>query len=201
MIRLIETDTLQIVTYPYPTLRHSSKPVTRVDSKLRRVVAEMFDLMYEARGVGLAANQVDLPLRLFVVNLLSNREEGEELVFINPVISRPKGAEESDEGCLSLPELYGPVRRPKRVRINAYGLDGQEITLDTDELLARVVQHETDHLDGVLFVDRMSETARSEVSEALGEFETVYQSRRTTGEISDDASIAQRLAEWEAEYC
>lgn len=192
---------LHIVSYPHPTLRHESKPIKRVDSELRDVVREMFDLMYEARGVGLAANQVDLPIRLFVVNLAADPNEGEELVFINPVISRPKGSDEAEEGCLSLPELYGPVKRPKQVRLNAYGLDGQEIQADVEGLFARVVQHESDHLDGVLFTDRMSETARLDVEDALAEFEADFHSRRATGEIDSDEAIAARLADWEARYC
>jgi peptide deformylase len=143
---------LQILTYPHPTLRRVSKPLKRVDADLRKTIREMFDLMYAAKGIGLAANQVDLPLRLFIVNLESNPETGEELVFLNPVISRPRGgAEEAEEGCLSLPGLYGPVIRPKEVRINAYNLSGQEFEADVSGLFARCVQHELDHLDGVLF--------------------------------------------------
>lgn len=197
----VECVGLQIVTYPHPTLRHDSKAIKRVDSDLRAIVREMFELMYEARGVGLAANQVGLPIRLFVANLESDADASEELVFINPVISRPKGSEESDEGCLSLPDLYGPVKRPKNVRINAYGLDGREIVSDLEGLFSRVAQHETDHLDGVLFVDRMSETARAEAEETLGEFEADFLSKRSTGEIDEDETIAARLAEWEARYC
>ena len=98
---------MQIITYPHYTLRYKSQPLTRVDAALRKLVAEMFDLMYEANGVGLAGNQVDLPLRLFVVNMAAEPGEGEELVFINPVLSQPKGKEEGEEGCLSLPGLYG----------------------------------------------------------------------------------------------
>jgi peptide deformylase len=161
----------------------------------------MFELMYEARGVGLAANQVDLPLRMFLVNLESDPDQGEELVFVNPVLSRPKGSEETEEGCLSLPGLYGLVRRPKQIRVNAYSIDGSEIQADVDGLLARVVQHETDHLDGVLFIDRMSESARRELKVELDEFETVFRSRRATGEAPVDDEIAARLAVWEGKYC
>lgn len=178
-----------------------SKPIKRVDAELRDVVRRMFDLMYEARGVGLAANQVDLPLRLFVVNTECDPDEGEELVFVNPVLSKPKGGDEHEEGCLSLPQLYGPVRRPERIHVNAFGIDGREIDLDLDGFLARVVQHEADHLDGVLFIDRLSETARPEFADALDEFELEFVSRRKTGEIPDDATIARRLAEWERRYC
>lgn len=100
---------MKIITYPHPTLRRVAKPVRRVDAELKRIVREMFDLMYEAKGIGLAANQVDMPIRLFIVNLEAEAGKGEELVFINPVLSRPKGSDEAEEGCLSLPGLYGPV--------------------------------------------------------------------------------------------
>lgn len=192
---------MHIIQYPHPTLRHKSKPLRRVDDELRGIVRQMFKLMYEARGVGLAANQVDLPLRLFIVNLKADPNEGEELVFINPVISNAKGLDEAEEGCLSLPGLYGQVRRPKQVRINAYTIDGQEITADANGLFARVVQHEFDHLDGVLFTDRLTETGRLAVMPALGEFELVHKSRCETGEIPTPEVQAANIAEWERKYC
>jgi peptide deformylase len=123
------------------------------------------------------------------------------MVFINPVVSNPKGAEEGEEGCLSIPSLYGNVVRPKQVRVNAYNLQGEEIRADIGGLFSRVVQHETDHLDGVLFIDRMSETAKIEVQEELDVFVTDFNSRRDTGGVPDDESIAARLKEWEAKYC
>lgn len=161
----------------------------------------MFQLMYEANGVGLAANQVDLPLRLFVANLKASPDEGEEMVFINPIISLPKGLEEREEGCLSMPGLYAQVKRPERVRVNAFTLAGEEIEADVSGLLARVVQHETDHLDGVLFTDRLSTTGTMAVRDALDEFETDFFSRRERGEIPSDAEIARRLADLEQRYC
>jgi len=157
--------------------------------------------MYASSGVGLAANQVDLPIRLFVVNLESKPDEGEELVFINPVVSRHKGLEEKEEGCLSLPEVYGPVIRPKQIRVNAYGLDGQEIQADLKGLFARVVQHELDHLGGVLFVDRMSETNKLEIMSELDEFETEFASQRNAGGVPGNEEIAQRCLAWEQKYC
>ena len=192
---------LHIVSYPHPTLRHKSLPIKRVDAELRELVRNMFELMYAACGVGLAANQVDLPIRLFIVNLEGKPDEGEEFVFINPVVSRPKGLEEKEEGCLSLPEVYGPVVRPKQVRVNAYGLNGQEIQTDLKGLFARVVQHELDHLDGVLFVDRMSETNKLEIVEELDDFETEFRSQRNVGGIPAEEEIAQRLAKFEKKYC
>ncbi|MEQ8785952.1 MAG: peptide deformylase [Pirellulaceae bacterium] len=192
---------MEIVQYPHPTLRHRSKPVRRVDAELRSMVKEMFELMYEARGVGLAANQVDLPVRLFVVNTKGDPSEGEEMVFINPVVSLPKGLEEAEEGCLSLPKLYGDVKRPKQVRVQAYGLDGREYAAVVDGLLARVIQHELDHLDGVLFVDRLSETGKMAVEADLDEFEDRFELQRELGKIPGDEEIARRLAEFEAKYC
>jgi len=197
----MEDTQLGIVHYPHPTLRHESKPVKRVDGELARTVEEMIQLMYATGGIGLAANQVDLPLRLFVANLAASPDEGEEMVFINPVITRPKGTEEAEEGCLSFPELYGPVKRPKQVTVNAYNLKGEEVKAEVTGMLARVVQHETDHLDGVLFTDRMSATAKAQVQPALEEFELAFTNRRRTGEIPSDHEIAARLQEWEERYC
>ena len=192
---------MQILTYPHPTLRRVSKPLKRVDADLRKTIREMFDLMYAAKGIGLAANQVDIPLRLFIVNLEAKPDGGEELVFLNPVISRPHGgSEESEEGCLSLPGLYGPVIRPKEVRINAYNLTGQEFEADISGLFARCVQHELDHLDGVLFPDRMSTTARADIQAEIDDFETEFQSRRNTGAIPSDDEIAKKWSDWESRY-
>ena len=192
---------MHVVHYPHPTLRYHSKPVRRVDAELVRIVREMFELMYATNGIGLAANQVDLPLRMFIANLSGKAGEGEELVFINPVLSNPKGSEEAEEGCLSFPELYGPVKRPKQITVNAYNLKGEELQARLEGMLARVVQHETDHLDGVVFPDRMSATASAQVQPILEEFELNFQSRRRTGEIPADDVIAERLKQWEQKYC
>jgi len=197
----LQSETLRIVNFPHPTLRHKSKPVKRVDAELRKTIRRMFELMYEAKGVGLAANQVDLPLRLFIVNLAADPNEGDECVFINPVLSRPKGSDEAEEGCLSLPGLCAPVKRPKQITVKAFGLSGQPIDTAVDGLLGRVIQHETDHLDGVLFTDRLSETALFKAQPALEEFELEFRSKRETGEIPSDDEIAARLADLESLYC
>jgi peptide deformylase len=191
---------LHIIAYPHPTLRKKSKPLKRVDSELRAVVRDMFDLMYEARGVGLAANQVDIPLRFFIINTEGDPAKGQERVYINPVISQPKQSSEAEEGCLSLPSLYGNVTRPKQVRINAFDLEGNEINEEVTGLLGRAIQHEVDHLDGVLFVDRMNETGRLAVRPTLEEFEIVFDSQRRTGGVPDEATIAKNWAEWEKRY-
>jgi peptide deformylase len=192
---------LRVVNYPHPTLRRPSKPLKRVDADLHRLVREMFELMYskEHRGVGLAANQVDLPYRLFIVNLSSDPMlRDEEHVFINPVISHPKGSAEQEEGCLSLPGLFAPVRRPEKVLINAYNLAGNEVTYELDDLFARVVQHETDHLDGVLFIDRLTPTVEASLRDKLEEFEREFATRRQCGEIPPDDVILARLADLES---
>lgn len=189
---------METIHYPHPTLRHKSKPLKRVDAELRKMVEEMFELMYEARGIGLAANQVDLPYRMFVLNLQSDPElKEEEQVFINPVITHRKGSAQREEGCLSLPELFAEVTRPEKVKVNAYDLSGNELSLELDGLFARAFQHEVDHLDGVLFIDRLNETNLADVKEPIAEFELEFRNRRELGEIPDDEAIAARLSELE----
>jgi peptide deformylase len=189
---------LRIVQYPHPALRHVAKPLVRVDQELHAIVRNMFELMYEANGVGLAANQIDLPYRLFVVNLESDPEAAEEeRVFINPVLSDRKGMVEGEEGCLSLPGVYADVKRSAEVVLNAFDLAGEEVSLPLEGLLARVVQHEIDHLNGILFIDRLSPTGELAVKQALEDFETQFTGQRQRGEIPDDAAIARRLAELE----
>jgi peptide deformylase len=189
---------LEIIHYPHPTLRHPSKPLKRVDAELRALVAEMFDLMYEYEGVGLAANQVDLPYRLFIANPTGDRNEREsEFVFINPVLSAGRGQEEDDEGCLSIPGVHAPVTRNKTIRVEAYDLEGNEIAFEADDLMARILQHETDHLDGTLFIDRLGPTQFAGIRDKLEEFELVFQSRRDTGELPPAELLSARLAELE----
>lgn len=189
---------MHILKYPHPTLRHVSKPLRRVDAELRSMVRQMIDLMYEQDGVGLAANQVDLPYRLFVMNLQADSGEREEHVLINPVIVRRKGSAEDREGCLSLPGIYAPVIRSETVEVNAFDLSGQELTYQLEGLAARTAQHEIDHLDGVLFIDRLSPASKLAVKEALEELELEFQGGRRRGVIPDDTLISARLAELEA---
>lgn len=190
---------LRVITYPHPTLRRKARPLRRVDAELRSMVAEMFELMYKHAGCGLAATQVDLPYRLFIVNESGDRTlKDQEMVFLNPVLSKHKGSEEDEEGCLSLPGLYAPVRRPAQVSIEAYDLSGKQIKLDAKERFARVLQHENDHLDGVLFIDRLSPTQRLAAKDQIEEFEHEFAQRRERGEIADDKQIAARIAELEA---
>jgi peptide deformylase len=189
---------LEVIQYPHPTLRHVSRPVKKLDAELRHWVGEMFGLMYKNKGVGLAANQVDLPYRLFVANLTGDPKTGEEHVFVNPVITKPKGMAEEEEGCLSLPGLYALVRRPARVTISAFDLQGKPIKMDLDGLFARVVQHEVDHLDGRLFIDRLNSTGETKAGPILEEFEIQFAQRRQEKGIPSDDAIKQRIAELEA---
>ncbi|MCA9186601.1 MAG: peptide deformylase [Pirellulaceae bacterium] len=192
---------LKIIEFPHPTLRHKSKPIKRVDSQLRSVIREMFDLMYAANGIGLAANQVNLPLRLFVANLAGKQDEGEEIVFINPVISRERGNEEREEGCLSLPGLYGFVRRSTSIRVNAFTLDGTEIDQEVSGMLARMILHETDHLDGVLFIDRLSETGEITARDTIETFKRNFEDQARRDPDLQPQNIEAHLREWEARYC
>ncbi len=189
---------LRIVKYPHPVLRHKSKPLRRVDGELKNIIREMFDLMYEHKGLGLAANQVDLPYRMFILNLEGDPQKAEELVFLNPVISRRGGAMvESEEGCLSFPEIFAPVKRSDKVVLSAYDLSGQEVNLELSGLFARAVQHEYDHLEGILFIDRLAPTALLSVKQALADLELEFQGDRERGVIPDDPQIVARLAELE----
>jgi peptide deformylase len=192
---------LELVEYPHPALARKAKPLARIDDAVRDAVAQMFDIMYEAQGVGLAANQVALPYRLFVVNVTGQRGAGEELVFLNPALSRPRGTAVQEEGCLSLPGLRMDVRRPERVVLDAWSLDGQPIHLDLDGFLARVVQHEFDHLEGRLFTDRLPEAAALEARRALASMHEVFAGRQARGEFPPHDQLVARLDALEADRC
>ncbi len=187
---------MQILPYPHPALRWKSRPVTEINAALRQTIAEMFDMMYAAKGIGLAANQVGIPQRFFILNLTGeDAEKDEEIVFINPEIIKRKGTTEGEEGCLSFPGLYGPVKRSELVTIEAFDLQGRPFEMALDELAARAVQHETDHLDGVLFIDRMSDTARRTADPVVTDFETLYRRKQAEGEFPPDEEIRKKLAE------
>jgi peptide deformylase len=189
---------LQIVKYPHKALRHVSRPLTRVDAELRKMVAEMFDLMYEHRGVGLAANQVALPYRFFILNVAGDEaQKDQERVLINPTILRQSGNAEAEEGCLSFPEIYAPVRRSEHVVAVAYDLAGNENRYEVDGLFARALLHENDHLDGKLFIDRLSPSALADIGDDLLALESEFNGQRQRGAIPDDVQIAAQLAELE----
>lgn len=145
---------LPILHFPDPRLRQKAKPVTQFDAALSRLVDDMFDTMYAAPGIGLAATQVNVQLRLVVIDV--SDEKTDPRVFVNPEILESRGEEEMDEGCLSVPGFYETVRRADWVRVRALDRHGQSFELETDGLLAVCIQHELDHLDGKLFLDRVA---------------------------------------------
>jgi peptide deformylase len=147
---------LTIRLYPNPVLCEVATPVTRVDKSMRAIMAAMLTLMYRKYGSGLAASQVGIAKRFIVLNVTGDKgRPEEEMVFINPVITKRFGGyATATEGCLSFPGDYGSVRRAKKIVLNAFTLDGEEVDRTFTGLQARTIQHECDHLDGVLFIDR-----------------------------------------------
>lgn len=160
---------MKIVTYPAKVLLQEAAPVAERGDDLRERVREMFRVMYEAKGLGLAAPQVDWPVRLFIVNESGRPDEGEELVFVNPTLLEKQGSATAEEGCLSIPGVFGLVRRAASVRIAATDLAGTPFELSARELLARVVQHEYDHLLGILFVSKVVPSQQKLVAKRLRE--------------------------------
>lgn len=192
---------MNIVKYPHPALRHKSKPLPMIDQEVRLVAGRMLELMYEHRGLGLAANQVAWPFQMLVMNDLADPEQKEhEHVLINPVILERKGAQEGDEGCLSFPELYQKVRRAKTVKVQAYNLEGKAIEITGNDLAARILQHEIDHLHGVLFIDNMSPIGKLASRTYLKDFEAAYKKSQDKGEIPSDEQIEKMLAELESRF-
>ena len=156
---------LTILEFPDPRLRTRASPVAAVDGPLRELIGDMLETMYAAKGIGLAATQVNVHKRVLVTDVSEGRNEPR--VFINPEILSREGAETSQEGCLSVPGYYDEVERAARIRVRALDRDGKSFEEDLDGLLAICVQHEIDHLDGRLFVDYLSEMKRQRVRKKL----------------------------------
>lgn len=172
----IDPAKLAIVNYPAPVLRQRAKPVPKVTEEVRAVAARMIELMFEAQGIGLASPQVGLPWRMFVAHVPPTPPDDDEprsadtepptatakpTIYINPSLSKPEGPlEPMDEGCLSLPDIRGRVLRPELITITATDLEGRQFTRRAGGLLARCWQHEFDHLEGVLIIDKFSQASR-----------------------------------------
>ncbi len=156
---------LTILHFPDERLRTVAKPVEQVDDALRALIDDMFETMYDAPGIGLAATQVNVHKRLVVIDV--SEEKNEPLVLINPEIIAREGDEEMDEGCLSVPGIYETVRRADRIKVRALNRHGEAFELETDGLLAVCIQHEIDHLDGKLFVDYLSTLKRQRIRKKL----------------------------------
>jgi len=151
---------LEIVKYGEPVLERPGEAVEEFDEGLRRLVSDMFETMYAARGVGLAAPQVGVSKRLFVMDCSGGREPEARVVLVNPLVLNVEGDQTGDEGCLSFPGVFFPVKRSLRAVVRAQGLDGEEFEFDGLELEARCMLHETDHCDGIVFIDRTTPLKR-----------------------------------------
>jgi len=154
----------EIRTYPDPVLRNKTSRIERIDSSLDRLIEDMVETMHAAPGVGLAANQVGVPLQLAVIDLSSREDEMQRhplLVIINPEILSMEGSVIEEEGCLSIPDYAEKIKRATRVKVRAQDRTGKQFELEADGLLAKALQHEIDHLNGLLFVDRLSPLKRS----------------------------------------
>ena len=170
-------ENLKIILWPDPRLRKISKPVEAFDESLATLAARMFELMRESKGVGLAAPQVGQNIRLFVAN--PTGEAHDDRVYINPSLSEPDGGEEEgEEGCLSLPEINAKIMRNKTLRIDAQDLEGKPFTDTQSGYIARIWQHEFDHLNGTLIIDRMGALAKMAAKKTLKELEEAYRKRK-----------------------
>lgn len=156
---------LDILYYPDKRLRTVAKPVEKVDDSIKKLVEDMFETMYLAPGIGLAATQVDVHQQVIVID--TSEDKSQPLCLINPEIIAEEGTESCDEGCLSVPDIYETVERSEKVTVKALNEDGEEYTLEAGELLAVCIQHEIDHLKGKLFVDYLSPLKQQRLKKRL----------------------------------
>jgi len=181
---------LDILVYPDPRLRQVARPVTEFDAGLAQLVADMAETMYAAGGVGLAAVQVNVPKRVVVMDL--SEDLGKLQVFINPQLSEPEGAVDSEEGCLSVPGITATVTRAASVKISACDVRGERFEIAADELLAVCIQHEIDHLDGKVLVDYLSRMKQARIRKRLRK-ESLDAARGGAGIAADSAKSAAGL--------
>ena len=158
---------LKIVTWPDPVLETPGDPVTEFDDQLKKLVGDMFETMYAAPGVGLAAPQVGVSKRLFVMDCSVGKDPEQRIVMINPEIVRVEGDQNGEEGCLSFPGIFFPVKRSLRAVVRAHDLGGDEFEVDGLELTARCMLHETDHCDGIVFIDKTTPLKREMVKRKI----------------------------------
>jgi peptide deformylase len=176
---------LAILEYPDPRLRKTAKRVESVDDAVRQLVADLLETMYAAKGVGLAATQVDVHRRVIVLDV--SEERNQPMVFINPELLKAEGRGPGEEGCLSVPDVFDKVQRATHIRVRALGSDGEPFEMDADGLLAVCIQHEMDHLEGKLFVDYLSELKRQLIRRRLEK----ERKQRSTGR---DSHASARVA-------
>ncbi len=150
----------QIIKYPNPLLRKRTEEVKEIDGSIKALIKDLEDTMYAGRGVGLAANQIGVPLRVAVVNVLGPERGDGLIVLINPEIIYQESEESAEEGCLSVPGIWEVVKRAKTVVVRTQNLDGKTVELEGTGLLGRAYQHEIDHLNGIVFLDRLNTLKR-----------------------------------------
>ena len=171
---------MKLVYYPDPRLRESAKKVGKADAALREAVPKMFEIMYQARGIGLAGPQVGLGRRIVVANLEADPEKKEgEQVFLDPEILDRAGEMKEEEGCLSLPGMVAQIKRSEKLTVRYRDLDGNEITREVEGLEAKLFQHEIDHLDGILIVDKMGPADKKQWAGLLKELEEDFGAGKT----------------------
>jgi peptide deformylase len=175
-----------ILEFPDPRLRTRAQPVAQFDTELSRLVDDMFESMYAAPGIGLAAPQVDVHRRLVVIDVSQDRNQ--PLVFINPQILAREGVTQTEEGCLSVPGIYEEVERASKVRVRAQNQTGELFEADYEDVLAVCIQHEMDHLEGKLFVDYLSDLKRQRIRKKLAK-----QRKERSVRERDTASTSRRL--------
>ena len=156
---------LDILHYPDTRLRTKASPVKQVDSKIRSIIDDMFETMYEAPGIGLAATQVNIHQQIIVIDI--SKEKNEPLCLINAKILEKEGEEVSEEGCLSVPEYFADIKRAERIKVQALDRNGNDIEIETGDFLAICIQHEMDHLNGKLFVDYLSPMKQQRVKKKM----------------------------------
>lgn len=156
---------LQILEFPDPRLRTRARPVEQVDAGVRKLIDDMFETMYAAPGIGLAATQVNVHQRVLVIDVSEAHDR--PLALVNPEVVARDGIEETEEGCLSVPGIYETVKRAEQIKVRALDREGKQIEFDAEGLLAVCIQHEIDHLDGKLFVDYLSDLKRTRIRRKL----------------------------------
>jgi peptide deformylase len=152
---------LEICKYPHPVLSKKARPVQDLDESLKKLIQDMLETMYQAPGIGLAANQVGEPVRIIVFDVTPKDQDRNPSVLINPEITETEGEQTQEEGCLSIPEYYSEVKRSAKVKVRGLDLEGKPVEICGEGILATVLQHEIDHLDGILFIDRISALKRA----------------------------------------
>lgn len=169
---------MNVVLYPDEVLRQKASPVEEIDDTIRLNAQEMLEVMYDAEGIGLAAPQVGWSKRLIVVDA-KGELDSDEKVFVNPFIVHEEGTLLGEEGCLSFPGVTGKILRSEKIEVVAYNLEGERLKIKANGLLARVFQHEIDHLNGILFIDKMTPASSLANTKKIKEFERTYEKVRS----------------------